>query len=166
MLKKLKLKILPGDDAIYYEHKNGKLMGLILSQVDDFTIAGTREFVNRIVSGIKRKFTVSKVEEDNFRFTGLDVKTKDGNIEISMEDYAESIKEIKEIRKADRTEKLTKAELKGYRKYTGKVSWLSQGTRPDLSYSTLMLAKKNNTAVISDLRNINKIVEKVKKEEK
>merc|ERR1711881_354432 len=71
-LQKLKLKTLPGDDAVYYEHKNGKLMGLILSHVDDFTIVGTREFVKRIVSGIQEKFTVSKVEEDNFRFTGLE----------------------------------------------------------------------------------------------
>jgi len=63
------LKTLPGDDALYYEHKNGKLMGLILSHVDDFTIAGTQEFVQRIVAGIEKKFTVSKVEEDNFRFT-------------------------------------------------------------------------------------------------
>merc|ERR1712240_149792 len=164
-LQKLGLKTLPGDDAVYYEHKNGKLMGLILSHVDDFTIAGTLEFVKRIVIGIQEKFTVSKVEEDNFRFTGLDVKTKNGKIEISMEDYAESIKEIKEIRKADRNEKLITAELKEYRKYTGKISWLSQGTRPDLSYSSLNLAKKNNSAVISDLRNVNRIVEKVKREE-
>ena len=96
-LQKLRLKTLPGDDAVYYEHKNGKLMGLILSHVDDFTIAGNIDFVKRIVAGIKEKFTVSKVEEDNFRFTGLDVKTKNGKIEISMEDYADSIKEIKEI---------------------------------------------------------------------
>merc|ERR1711881_837522 len=164
-LKKLGLNTLPGDDALYYQHKNGKLIGMILSHVDDFTIAGTREFVNRIVKGIKRKFTISKVEENNFRFTGLDVKTNDGNIEISREDYADSINEIKEIRKASRTEKLTKAELKEYRKYTGKLSWLAQGTRPDLSYSALDLAKKNNNAVISDLRNVNRIVEKVKKEE-
>merc|ERR1711955_149776 len=88
-----------------------------------------------------------------------------GKIEVSMEDYASSVEEIKEIRKADRAEKLTRAELKEYRKYTGKISWLSQGTRPDLSYSALMLAKKNNSATISDLRNVNKIVEKVKKEE-
>merc|ERR1712002_1134368 len=118
-----------------------------------------------IVAGIKGKFTVSKVEEDNFRFTGLDVKTKNDQIEISMEDYAESIKEIEEIRKASRDEKLTKAELKEYRKYTGKISWLAQGTRPDLSYSALNLAKKNNCAQIADLRNVNRIVEKVKKEE-
>merc|ERR1712098_975853 len=113
----------------------------------------------------KKKFTVSKVEENNFRFTGLDVKTNDEQIEISMKDYADSINEIKEIRNASRTEKLTKAKLKEYRKYTGKISWLAQGTRPDLSYSTLNLAKKNNNAVISDLRNVNRIVEKVKNEE-
>merc|ERR1711872_530190 len=109
--------------------------------------------------------TASKVEEDNFRFTGLDVKTKNGKIEISMEDYTESIKEIKEIRKANRNEKLTTAELKEYRKYTGKISWLVQGTRPDLSYSSLNLAKKNNSATISDLRKVNRLVDKVKNEE-
>merc|ERR1712002_778987 len=103
-LQKLGLKTLPGDDAVYYEHKNGELKGLILSHVDDFTIAGRPEFVDRIVTGIKGKFTVSKVEEDNFRFTGLDVKTKNNQIEISMEDYADSITEIEEIRKAGREE--------------------------------------------------------------
>merc|ERR1711955_195317 len=40
-LQKLRLKTLPEDDAVYYEHKNGKLMGLIISHLDDFTIAGT-----------------------------------------------------------------------------------------------------------------------------
>merc|ERR1712114_109861 len=82
-----------------------------------------------------------------------------------MEDYADSITEIEEIRKASREERLTKAELKEYRKYTGKISWLAQGTRPDLSYSALNLAKKNNSATISDLRNVNRLVDKVKNEE-
>ena len=37
---------------------------------------------------------VLKVEDDRFRFTGIDIsKTEDG-IEISMEDYAESWEEI------------------------------------------------------------------------
>merc|ERR1712243_387353 len=103
-LQRMGLKTLPGDDAVCYEHKNGKLMGLSLSHVDDFTIAGTQEFVQRIVAGIEEKFTVSEIEEDNFRFTGLDIKTKDGKIEVSMEDYAESIKEITEIRKGNRDE--------------------------------------------------------------
>ena len=128
-------------------------------------IAGEDEFVERIVKGIERKVTVSKVEKDVFRFTGLDVKAGNGKIEVSMENYANLVEEIKEIRKADRAEKLTKTELKEYRKYAGRISWLSQGTRPDLSYSAFTLAKKNNCATISDLRNVNKIVGKIKKEE-
>ena len=164
-LQELGLKTIPGDEAFYYENRNGKLMRMNLSHVDDFTIAGDIEFVQRIVKGIQERFTVSKIEEDKFRFKGLDVKAENGKIQVSMEDYADSVEEIKEIRKADRGEKLTRVELKEYRKYTGKISWLSQGTRPDLSYSALMLAKKNNSATISDLRNVNKIVEKVKKEE-
>merc|ERR1711955_66250 len=47
----------------------------------------------------------------------------------------------------------------------GKISWLAQGTRPDLSFSSLNLAKKNNSATISDLWNVNRLVDKVKNEE-
>merc|ERR1712112_313719 len=129
------------------------------------TVAGEEEFVKRVVKRINDKFTVSKIEEDEFRFTGLDVKAKEGSIEVSMEDYAKSVEPIVEIRNANRSEKLTNIELKEYRKYTGKISWLAQGTRPDLSYSSLNLAKKNASATIADLRNVNKIVEKVKKED-
>ena len=87
-LQELGLKTLQGDDAFYYENRNGKLMGLNLSHVDDFTIAGDVEFVRRIVKGIQERFTVSKIEEDKFRFTGLDIKAENGKIEVSMEDYA------------------------------------------------------------------------------
>ena len=80
-----------------------------------------------------------------------------------MEDYTNLVEEIKEIRKADRAEKLTRTELKEYRKYTEKISWLLQGTRPDLSYSALTLANENNRATISDLSSVNKIVEKSEK---
>ena len=91
--------------------------------------------------------------------------TKGKEIEVSMEEYASSVELIEEIRRADKEEKLTQVELKEYRKYTGKMSWLSQGVRPDLSYTALQLAKKNNSATIADLMKINKVVEKIGKEE-
>ena len=96
-----------------------------LSHVDYFTVAGEGEFVERIVKGVSDEFTVSKVEEDEFRFTGLDVKANNGKIEVSMEDYASSVELTVEKRKAKRTESLPKLELKEYRKYTGKISWLT-----------------------------------------
>ena len=109
-LKELGLKTLPGDDAFYYENRYGNLLGVNWSHVNDFTIAGEEEFVKRIVKGISEKFTVSKVEENEFRFTGLDVKAEKGKIEVSTEDYAESVELIEEIRKADKNEKLTELE--------------------------------------------------------
>ena len=54
------MKTLPGDDAFYYENRNGKLMGLILSHVDDFIIAGTVDFVERIRKGIAEVLIVPK----------------------------------------------------------------------------------------------------------
>ena len=49
-----------------------------------------------------------------------------------MNDYAESIEKIEEFRPAKRTDPLMPAELKLYRGYTGKISWLADNVCPDL----------------------------------
>ena len=52
-----------------------------------------------------------------------------------MQDYAESLQSLKEIRKVqDRNEVLNKEEMKLYYKMTGKIAWLANSTRPDLCY--------------------------------
>ena len=80
-----------------------------------------------------------------------------------MEDYSNSLKDIIEIRKTDdRTEPLTKVEMKLYRKMTGILTWLANSTRPDLCYLALKMSKKNQGATISDLRDINRILKKVR----
>ena len=45
-LKELGLKTLPGDEHLI-EIRDGKLLGVVLSHVDDFTVAGEEEFVKR-----------------------------------------------------------------------------------------------------------------------
>ena len=90
------------------------------------------------------------------------MKTVEDGIEIEMQDYVDSLDEVREIRKAERDDPLTRAELKVYRKMTGKLSWLANSTRPDLSYTALAMSKKNNTAQIKDLRDITRVVEKAK----
>ena len=83
-------------------------------------------------------------------------------IEIEIEDYVDSLEEVKEICKADRDGNLTKAELKVFRKMTGKLSWLANSTHPDLSYTALEMSKKNNSAKIKDLRDISRLLKKAK----
>ena len=72
---------------------------------------------------VKKELTVSKVEEDKFRYTGLDVNVISDGIEISMEEYAKSLQSLTEMRKVnDRNEPLNKEEMKFYRKMTGKIA--------------------------------------------
>ena len=42
--------------------------------------------------------TVSKVEESEIRFTGLDVKVSEGGIKVSMDEYADSVEPVENIR--------------------------------------------------------------------
>ena len=46
--------------------------------------------MKQIIEHIGRELTVSKIEEDCFRFTGLYIKKVDDGIEVSMKDYVES----------------------------------------------------------------------------
>ena len=68
--------------------------GMVSTCVDDFNIAVGASFVELITEKVSIELDISKVEDDKFRFTSIDIwKTEDG-IEISMEDYAESLEEI------------------------------------------------------------------------
>ena len=49
---------------------------------------GTNDFVEEIIK------VVEKVEEDKFRYTGLDVNVISDGIEISMKEYAKSMQNL------------------------------------------------------------------------
>ena len=91
------MKVLEGDEAFYYLHRNGELIGAVITHVDDFTLAGTEEFVNEVINTVAEELTVSKIERENFRYTGIDVKTVEDGVEIDMQDYVDSLEEVKEI---------------------------------------------------------------------
>ena len=94
VLKKMGLKVLEGDEAFYYLHKDGKLIGAVITHVDDFTLAGTEDFVNDVIKTVAEELTVSKIERENFRYTGIDVKTVEDGVEIDMQDYVDSLEEV------------------------------------------------------------------------
>ena len=114
-----------------------------------------------MISLVEQDLTISKIEEDVFRFIGLNIKVIEDYIEISMEDYFWNLKDVTEIRKVeDRKEELSKLEMKLYRKMTGKIAWLANSTRPDLCYLAMQMSKKNQGATIADLRDVNWILKR------
>ena len=68
-------------------------------------------------------------------------KTKDNNQELNLQQY------------------------KQFRGAIGKLNWLQEGTRPDLSFDTLMMSMKTKHATIGDAKKMNKIIRKAKSEE-
>ena len=161
-MKEIGLKVMEGDEAFYYLHQDRELMGAVIMDVDDFTLAGTEDFIKEVSETISRELTVSKIERDRFRYTGINVSVVDDIIEIQIEGNVDSPEEVKEILKADRDKDVTLAELREYRKMTGKLSWLANSTCPDLSYTALEMSKKNNSAKIKDLRDITRVLKEAK----
>ena len=158
-----KLRILDGDEVFYFRHdEKGNLEGMVSSHVDDFILAGTDRFLDEITKKIADKLEISKLEDNEFRFTGMDVKKEGEVIIVSMEDYAMSLEKI-EIRKGLPDDPLTEVEMKMYRKYIGQFSWLASNTRPDLAIHVLNSARKQKNTVLKDLRDIKRMLRRLVK---
>lgn len=152
-----------GDEATYYYRVNNKLEGIVILHVDDFLTLGSDLFFELVVKKIKQKFKLSKVERDKFRFCGIDVEVTPEGIFINQNEYANAIKEIP-VDKNDNPERpLTKNEYKAYRGAIGKLIWLNEITRPDISYNSLTLSFNNKNAKVKDILAANKVIQKATK---
>ena len=45
ILNRIGLGVMEGDEAFYYLHRDGDLIGGVITHVDDFTIAGIEDFI-------------------------------------------------------------------------------------------------------------------------
>ena len=80
------LQRLKGDEAVYYKKDGfGKLEGMVSTCVDDFDIAGEPSFVDMIAEKVSGVLDMSKVEDDKFRYWGIDIKKVEDGIKISID---------------------------------------------------------------------------------
>ena len=149
------------DEAFYYKVSSGKLRGMVLLHVDDFLMSGDDKFCKETTEMFESHLTVSKVEDNEFRYCGLDIKIEETKLEVSMEEYTLSLEEWP-VREGKKREHLNKDELKVFRKITGKISWLAMNCRPDLSHNSLKLSMRSRDATLQDLKYANASVRKAK----
>ena len=60
--------------------------GIVSTCVDDFDLAGTKSFVEKVTKKVSAVLDVSKVEDDRFRYTGIDIKKVENGIEIAIDE--------------------------------------------------------------------------------
>ena len=54
IFSELGLKVMDGNKAFYYLHEEGELKGAVQTHVDNFSLAGTADFIERIIQGVSR----------------------------------------------------------------------------------------------------------------
>ena len=57
--------------------------------------------MEKILVGVTCQMTVSKVERNKFRYTGLDAEALGNSIKISMQQYVNTLEIVEDIRKTD-----------------------------------------------------------------
>ena len=156
------------DPAVFYmRDSKGEVAGIIGSHVDDFMIAGTPEWTDKMVEDIGSKFELGSVEKDNFMYCGHRViQDEAGNIKLSQDEYAKEVKDlyISPQRKRQSQEPVTETERKQLRAYAGKLGWLSRLSRPDLAFAQIEASSAVTTATVADLKLLQKAVMRVKEE--
>jgi hypothetical protein len=76
---------------LFFKHSTVGLEGVVLVWVNDFFHAGTTKFETEVVKKLQEVFTVGRVEQDNFTYTGLHMVREELIITIDQDAYIESL---------------------------------------------------------------------------
>ena len=161
-LENLGLKPLSGDPAFFTMHEGGKLIGFVCIHFDDLLMSGNSHFETLITTKLLQYFKFSKIEKQKFKYLGCEIeKLASGDISLNQNEYIQNIKEV--IVPAKRNScKVNDAERKEIRRVIGELLWVTQMTRPDLSFDVNHLSTKISDATIRELKDARRLVEKAK----
>ena len=152
------------DPSLFIWYSNEKtLLGYILIHVDNFLFAGVKEFHKSIIKKLKSTFAIDKEEKANFRYLGLNICSHLDNITLDQHQYIQNINkiDINPERKTSPKSPLTSGEKDILRSKIGQLLWISNQTRPDISFDVSYLASAINTATVTKMIQCNKIITKM-----
>ena len=61
-MSELGLQTIDRDEAFYFLNVDGNLQGAIITYVDSFNLAGTPEFIEKVISHVEHELTFSKIK--------------------------------------------------------------------------------------------------------
>lgn len=157
------------DPAFFHHREQNKLNGVIVLHVDDFLTCGNTRFKQTVTAQLLKKYDISKHKVGNFIYTGVNISQgPDCAITVDQFDYASHVKtyQFDRERAMRKDSDLTPQEKTGYLSLLGKLSWLANITRPDLKWDVYYHSRKNNSATVQDLLDLNGVVSKLNDKKK
>lgn len=162
--KKIGGKMSLYDDAMFMWHaRNGSLVMVLVTHVDDFVYCGRREWVLKVIGHIRTVFKISFEAQGAFKYTGLNVVQRKEGIMVDQNNYIASLDsvDLSKQRLARKEEDLTTAERTRIRSLGGQLLWVTTQTRPDASYDSCWVSNYGKNPNVRSLVDANKAVRKL-----
>ena len=79
------------DEALFFWKNEGKLNGVMAVHVDYFLYCSSKEFERKVITVLKTKCLISKIECETFTHLSLEVKQSEDCITLHQQNYIEEI---------------------------------------------------------------------------
>ena len=145
-----------------YHNEQGELNGLVYSYTEEFYSAGKEEFHDTITDTLQKRFAVRRKDERLPKSTGLDIFYTEEGIIMKQNDHRDKLEEIKIENNKEPDRELNLDKHAKFRGTVARIQHLSEGTRPELAYNTLLMSMKAKNATVADMKKLVKIIRKAK----
>ena len=161
-LVKLGTQVSQYDKALFIWKPNFDVQGLIIIHVDDFLWSGSREFKEKVVLKLQSIFKISKMEEEAFKYLGINLTQVDGELLLEQKQYVNSINALPVPAKSAGTHDIGEALKKNYKSLVGQLNWACGTSRPDSSYDSCVLSTVQAKPTREDIIAANKALRELK----
>ena len=165
VLLNLGCKVSRYDPALYmYFGVDNSLQGMLLTHVDDFLHgSGSDDFVANVINPLKETFQFGSEDDIEFVYVGLHVVQRDNEITIDQDRYIDNL-EIPDLTpySEDVSSVLDENGQSEFRGAVGRIGWVANSTRPDMAYDNLVLSTKLGKATVNDMRQVCRMMKKMK----
>ena len=149
------------EPALFYLREGKKLKGILVTHVDDIE-GGVHP--SCLESAFKKSSKALEFATNHYRdfiFRGREIKqTPDGHIDVSMRNYALSMKAVKidRVRRKQLEAELTRPEMETLQSVAGELGWITRQLRCDLAYENGVVQRCKHEACVADLVKLKQFV--------
>ena len=128
------------DQGIFCWFSNKKLIGLMISFVDDILWGGISHFC-KIIEKLRKVFSIGVENSTTFKYIGIELDQNDDfSISLSQNSYVEDLNFI-ELNESKNERPLDGKETTKLRETLGQLNWVACMTRPEISFEVNKLMK-------------------------
>ena len=135
-----------------WKKDNGEVRGMVCIHVDDFLFGGDESFEGVIIR-LKGLLKVGEVQCGKFSYVGVGVQQTKNEIFLDQDKYTKKL-EVPDINDFESDREMDEREMAIYRGLVGKLNWLVQHTRPDISFDVSRAGKSFQQGNCLDMRDL------------